>query len=468
MSEVDTTYDVIVMGAGPVGENVADRAGRGGLRVALVERRLVGGECSFYACIPSKALLRPIHAAHAASRVRGVSGAQVHPGGVFARRDYWVSGLSDRSAVGWLDSVGIDLLRGDARLVGERLVQVGDTTYRASTAVVVATGTSAAVPPIPGLREAKPWTNIEATTAHVVPDRLVVLGGGVVAAEMAQVYAGLGSTVTVVERGDRLLARTEPFAGELVADGLRRDGVDVRLGVSAGSVDRRSPGGAVTVALSDGSSVTGDEVLAALGRTPATAGLGLEGVGATLERGYVQVDDRCEVVGVPGRWLYAAGDVNGRNLLTHMGKYQGRVCGDVIAARAAGRAADGPGMRAFADGLGAPQVVFTDPEVAAVGLTLAAAQQRGLDARAVDVAMTSASGAGLQADGYAGKARLVVDEAAGVVVGATFVGQDVADLVHAATVAVVGRVPLDSLWHAVPSFPSMSEVWLRLLEAYGL
>lgn len=468
-NEVNTSYDVIVLGAGPVGENAADRAGRRGLKVAVVERRLVGGECSFYACIPSKALLRPIHAAHSAHRVRGVTGARIEAQEVLARRDYWVSDLDDSGAAGWLDSVGIALIRGDGRLVGERLVEVGGTTYRASTAVVLATGTSAAVPDIPGLREAKPWTNIEATTAKTVPGRLVILGGGVVAAEMAQVYAGLGSRVILVERGGRLLARAEEFAGELVADALRKQGVDIRLGVSAEAVSRPTAGGEVTVSLSDGSQVTGDEVLAALGRTPSTYGLGLETVGVRTSRaGYVEVDERCEVTSVGGSWLYAVGDVNGRNLLTHMGKYQGRVCGDVIAARAAGDAVDGPGMTAWADALGAPQVVFTDPEVASVGLTAAAARERGVEVRFVDVQMSSASGAGLQADGYAGRARLVVDERARVVVGATFVGQDVADLVHAATVAVVGRVPIDTLWHAVPSFPAMSEVWLRLLEEYGL
>jgi len=466
---VDESYDVIVIGAGPVGENAADRAGRRGLKIAVVERRLVGGECSFYACIPSKALLRPIHAAHATHRVDGVQDASVQPPKVLARRDYWVSDLDDTGATSWLDSAGIGLIRGDGELVGERLVKVGGTTYEARVAVVLATGTSASVPDIPGLRDAKPWTNIEATTAKTIPGRLVVLGGGVVACEMAQVYAALGSTVTVIERGRSLLGRAEPFAGELVAQGLARDGVDLRLGLTASSVSRPSPGGEVTVSLSDGSSVTADEVLAALGRTPATAGLGLGSVGApTNKAGYVEVDDLCQVTSVSGQWLYAVGDVNGRNLLTHMGKYQGRVCGDVIAARAAGESTDGTGMRAWADHAGAPQVVFTDPEVASVGLTAAAAEQRGLTVVVVDVDMSSATGAGLQADGYVGKAQLVVDGSARTVVGATFVGQDVAEMAHAATIAVVGKVPLETLWHAVPSFPAMSEVWLRLLEKYGL
>ena len=466
---VDESYDVIVIGAGAVGENAADRAGRTGLKVMVVERRLVGGECSFYACTPSKAMLRPIHAAHAAQRVRGVAGARVVPSEVMARRDYWISGLDDSGAVGWLDSAGIDLVRGSARLAGERLVRVDSTTYRARVAVVLATGTSPAVPDIPGLRGAKPWTNIEATTSPTVPDRLIVLGGGVVACELAQVYAALGSQVAVVEQAPRLLGRAEPFASDLVAASLARQGVDVRLGLSATAVSRPAPGGEVTVTLSDGSTVTGDELLCAVGRTPNTGDVGLDSVGGAVDdAGYVEVDDTMRVTSVPGDWLYAAGDVTGRNLLTHMGKYQARVAGDIIAARGAGRPVDGPGMRAWADHLGAPQVVFTDPEVGSVGLTEAAARKQGLDVRVVNVKMRAASGAGLQADEYEGFAQIVVDEAARVVVGATFVGQDTAEMVHAASIAVVGKVPLETLWHAVPSFPTMSEIWLRLLEHYGL
>jgi dihydrolipoamide dehydrogenase len=325
------------------------------------------------------------------------------------------------------------------------------------------------VPPIEGLREAKPWTNIEATSAQSVPGRLVILGGGVVACEMAQAYAGLGSQVTLVERADRLLGRTEPFAGEMVAQGLREAGVDVRLGTAVTKVTRASGDGSgeVTVTTGDGEAVVGDQVLAALGRTPNSGDLGLDTVG--LEPGtYLTVDESMRVIGVEGGWLYATGDLNARNLLTHMGKYQARVAGDVISARAAGQPDDLPSMRASADPLGAPQVVFTDPEVCAVGLTEAAAREAGLDIKVVDVPMSSATGAGLQADDYVGQARMVVDQARRVVVGATFVGQDTAELVHSATVAVVGEVPVDRLWHAVPSFPTMSEVWLRLLEAYGL
>ena len=401
--------------------------------------------------------------------MRGVTGATLQPEEVFGRRDHFVSHYDDGGATSWLESAGIDLIRGSGRLTGQRTVEVDGTTYEARVAVVLATGSAPAIPDIPGLRDAQPWTNVEATAATTVPQRLVVLGGGVVACEMAQVFAALGSSVTVIERGDRLLGRAEPVASALVRDGLKRAGATVRLGVSAVSVSRPSPGGRVSVSLSDGSSVSADEILCALGRTPRTDELGLDSVGAKVDaRGFVEVDDTGEVTSVPGQWLYAVGDVNGRNLLTHMGKYQGRVAGDVIAARAAGHPTDGPGMAAWADHVGAPQVVFTDPEVASAGLTEAAARSEGRLVRVVDVDLATVSGAGLQADDFTGAARMVVDAETRVVLGATFVGQDVAEMAHAAAVAVTGRLTVDALWHAIPSFPTMSEAWLRLLEEYGL
>ncbi len=467
-------FDVVVVGAGPVGENAADRAHKAGLTVAIVEKHLVGGECSFYACSPSKALLRPIHATRASQRVQGSVGARLDPEGVLDRRDAWINHLDDSGQVGWLDHVGITLLRGEGRLVGERLLEVGDRTVRARQAVILATGTAPAVPPIPGLREANAWTNREATTTRRVPERLAVLGGGVVACELAQVFAALGSTVTIIEQEDGLLGRTEPFAGLAVREALERDGVDVRTGVRAESVSRLGPSGEVTVGLADGSEVVADELLVAVGRTPATRGLGVDAVGGQLDdQGYVCVTDRMEARGVEGvesgsPWLYAVGDVNGIALLTHMGKYQARACGDLVGARAAGREPDPDTTVPWADDLGSPQVVFTDPEVAAVGLTEQQARDKGLSLRVVDVAMDTAAGSGLQAEGYQGQARIVVDQDRGVLVGATFVGQDVAELVHAATVAIVGQVPVKTLWHAVPSYPTMSEIWLRLLEEYGI
>ncbi|GAB3078798.1 dihydrolipoyl dehydrogenase family protein [Pedococcus soli] len=464
-------FDVVVIGAGPVGENVADRAHKAGLTVAIVEKHLVGGECSFYACSPSKALLRPIHATRASQRVQGSDGAHLDPQGVLDRRDSWINHLDDSGQVGWLDHVGITLLRGEGRLTGSKALEVDGREVRARHAVVLATGTTPAMPPIPGLREAKPWTNREATTTRRIPERLAVLGGGVVACELAQVFQALGSAVTVVEQAPGLLGRNEEFAGTAVEEALRRDGVDVRTGTKAEEVSRLGPTGEVTVHLEGGGTVVADELLVAVGRTPATHGLGLDSVGAELtEAGYVSVTERMEVEGLSDEapWLYAVGDVNGIALLTHMGKYQARACGDLIGARAAGREPDAGKTTPWADDLGSPQVVFTDPEVAAAGLTEAQARERGLNIRVVDLPMDKASGSGLQAEGYQGQARIVVDEDAGVLVGATFVGQDVAELIHPATVAIVGKVPLTTLWHAVPSYPTMSEIWLRLLEEYGL
>jgi pyruvate/2-oxoglutarate dehydrogenase complex dihydrolipoamide dehydrogenase (E3) component len=262
----------------------------------------------------------------------------------------------------------------------------------------------------------------------------------------------------------------------MVEASLRDAGVQVRTGTGVTRVRRLARAVPVQIwtshaAPGQAADLVADELLVATGRVPRTTDLGLEAVGLT-PGGWLDVDDSCRVTSVPGGWLYAVGDVNRRNLLTHMGKYQARACGDAIAARARGEL-DGPprpwtGPAASADHLGAPQVVFTEPEVAAVGLTEAAALAKNLRVRAVDYEIGNVSGARLAADGYAGRARFVVDEDRKVMVGATLVGPGTGELLHAATVAVVGEVPLGRLWHAVPSFPTISEIWLRLLETYGL
>jgi dihydrolipoamide dehydrogenase len=411
--------------------------------------------------MPSKALLRPVAVTDEARHVAGVTGARLDPPGVLGRRDRFADDWKDDRQVAWLEDAHVDLFRGAGRITDVRSVKIGSQQVRARQAVVVCTGSRAVIPPIPGLAGLRPWTSREVTSAQQVPERLAIIGGGVVGCEMAAGWQALGTQVTLLARG-RLLARQEEFAGELVARGLTAAGVDVRHGVQVAAADR-DRSGAVRLHFDDGAQLTADEVLVAAGRAPRTDNIGLEAAG--LEPGsWLDVDDTCQVRGVDG-WLYAAGDVNHLALLTHMGKYQARICGDAIAARARGQQ---PTVTAWADHGCVPQVIFTLPEVAAVGLTAAEAETAGYRIRVVDYDIGAVAGAKLFADGYAGHARMVVDEDRKVMLGATLAGPGVGEIIHAATVAVAARVPLDRLWHAVPSYPTISEVWLRLLEGYGL
>ena len=466
-------YDLIVIGGDPVGENVADRATQGGLSVVVVESELVGGECSYWACIPSKAMLRAGAAVQAALRVKGAAEAvtgTVDVARTLVRRDELVHNWDDTSQVDWLRGAGIDLVRGLGRLTGERQVTVTaadgvETALVARHAVVVSTGSAALLPDIPGLRDVQPWTSREATGVHDVPASLAVLGGGTVGSEMATLYTSFGTEVTVIARSG-LLRGIEPFAGEAVQKALTDAGAAVRTGVEVERVSRDDAGEVVLV-LSDGSEVRAAEVLVATGRVPRTDDLGLESIG--LEPGsWLDVDDTLRVRGVD--WLYAVGDVNHRALLTHQGKYQGRAAGEVIAARArSAEVDDAPWGKhvATADHAAVPQVVFTDPEIAAVGHTEKSARDAGLSIRVIDYDLYWIAGASEVADDYQGRARAIVDEDRRVLVGATFVGQDVGEMLHAATIAIVGEVPIERLWHAVPSYPTISEVWLRWLEEYG-
>jgi len=478
------TWDVIVIGGGPPGENAAQYAVQGSERTAvIVEAELVGGECSYWACMPSKALLRPVEVLEATRALPGLASVLSGPldlEAVLARRDSFTHHHNDSSQVSWANGLGIDIVRGWGRLAAVKTVEVtapgGSTrTLHARHAVVLATGTTATVPPVPGLREAKPWTSRDVTNLREVPRRIAVIGGGVVACESTTWLKGLGAQeVTVIEPGPGLLARQEPFAGELLSAEFKRLGVRVLLGTAVDAVQRataadtevgRAHGGPATVTAGS-SSFEVDEVVVAAGRTPTSAEIGLERLGIDLSEshGYITTDDQMAVFGGDD-WLYAVGDVCGRALLTHMGKYQGRIAGDVIAARAEGRPTDGSRYRDLADHDMIPAVVFAEPQVASVGLTEALARAKGIEVETLEHDLGSIAGAALLRDGYTGHAKLVVDRCTDTIIGATFVGPDVAELLHAATTAIVAKVTLETLWHVVPSYPTVSEIWLRLLES---
>lgn len=453
------SFDVVVLGAGPGGEAAAGMVAGEGLSAAIVERELVGGECAFYACMPSKALLRPSALTEEIDRIPGLAGADpvgIDAGKVLARRDEVINHLDDSKQLPWLEERSIPLFRGHGVISGEREVRVGDEVLVADRAVIVATGSGAAIPPVEGLTSIDLWNNREGTTAGEVPERLIVLGGGPVGCELAQAWASLGSDVTLIEMASRLLAKEEPFAGEQVEAALRdRFGVEVITGaevVSAASGNGN--GGSPELRLVDGRTVTGTELLVATGRMPRTDRIGLESVGV---EGGAELDTDSEMR-VPGHdWLYALGDMNGRTLLTQAAKYQAWI---------AARSILGRPVPPEAEDAGIPRVTFTDPQVAATGLTVEQAEDGGHEVIALDVPTAATPGASFEGKNTPGTCRLVVEQNHGKILGATFSGYGVADWIHAATVAITAEIPMDRMRHAVPAFPTRSEIWLRLQEKW--
>ncbi|HTE63523.1 MAG TPA: NAD(P)/FAD-dependent oxidoreductase [Solirubrobacteraceae bacterium] len=478
------TFDVVVIGGGPAGEEVSARVAGHGLSVALVEDRLVGGECAYWACLPSKGLLRPYEALAEARRVPGaaeaVSGGLDVPA-VLRRRDEIINDFDDAGPRGWVESRGVAFIRGHGRLAGERRVVVGDQELEARRAVVLAGGSVASFPPIEGLDQVKgAWTNREATTAREIPQRLLIVGGGAVGVEMAQAFQTLGSQVTLVEGERRLLPREEEFACAQVTTALERYGVDIRTGQKAisfsqngstvtvttareqggvgESAERLAHGGTATVTATEAATAVGDVLLVALGRKAPTSDLGVETVGLAPGE-TVEVDDHMRVPGTP--WLYAVGDINGRALFTHMGKYQARLAADCIVG-------NGAAIAHGADGRLSPRVIFTDPQVAAVGHTTDTAAAAGLEVDVYDTETSGNLGGEFYGHNAPGTTRFLVDRERRVLVGCTITGSEVVDFLHAATIAVVGEVPLERLRHAVPPFPTRSELWLSLLEQAGV
>jgi pyruvate/2-oxoglutarate dehydrogenase complex dihydrolipoamide dehydrogenase (E3) component len=445
-------FDVIIIGMGVGGEAAAGRLLKAGRRVAVIEQELIGGECAYWACIPSKTLLRGPEARGEASRAPGVATPAIDWPALRGYHDYMIRHLDDTAQVKDYEQAGATVIKGPARLAGPGRVEAAGQLLEAGH-VVIATGSEPARPLAEGLDHVPVWTNREATNVRDIPARVLLVGGSAVGTEMAQFYAGMGAQVTIVQRAGRLVDREDPRVGELAAQALTAQGVTVRTGVTP--VRARTAGQATVVTLDDGSQVETDVVILGAGRSPRTAGLGLEDAGATLTtQGGIAVDDRCQA----GPGLWAIGDVTGISMFTHAAMYQGRVAADNILGR---------GHRASYDGI--PRVVFADPEIAAAGLTGAQATARGISTAAAEISIPGAADRSWTYErDPRGAAAVLADRDRGVLIGAWAVAPLASEWIHYAALAIRAQIPISVLLDQVAQYPTYTESWHAALEQLSL
>jgi pyruvate/2-oxoglutarate dehydrogenase complex dihydrolipoamide dehydrogenase (E3) component len=445
-------FDAIVIGMGPGGEVAASNLLRADKRVAVIERELIGGECGYWACIPSKTLLRPPEARGGVDRAEGVAGAKLDWPSTRDYRDYMIRNLDDSGQVKSWEKSGATVVKGVARITGKGQVEVDGRTLTADH-LLIATGTEAFIPPIDGLDSVPVWTNREATTLTEVPERAVMIGGSAVGVELGLFLRRYGAQVTILERSGRLLSREDPRPGELTEQYLREEGIDVRTGTSA--VRARKDGDDTVVELDSGDEVRCDVIIVGTGRTPRAGDLGLESVGVELgERGEIVVDDHCRA----GDGVWALGDVTGVMPFTHVAMYMARVIADNIA---------GKDRTARYDGI--PRVVFSDPEVAAVGLTSDQAQQQGLNTVSSEVDLAKAiARPWTYENNPRGHLGLLADADRRVLIGAWAVGPQASEWIHTAALAVREHIPIERLLDQVAQFPTYNEGWLKGIERLKL
>ncbi|MGH3570227.1 MAG: dihydrolipoyl dehydrogenase family protein [Pseudonocardiaceae bacterium] len=445
-------FDAIVIGMGPGGEVAASRLLAAGRRVAVIERELIGGECGYWACIPSKTLLRPPEARGEVDRAAGVDGARLDWEATRAYRDDMIRHLDDSKQIDGYAEQGATVIKGTARITGPGAVDADGRSLTADD-IIIATGSAAALPPVEGLNTVPVWTNREATTLTDIPDRVVMLGGSAVGTELGVFLHRFGAQVTIVERSATLLSREEPRVGEILGERMRADGIDVRTAANATTAHR--DGADTVITLDDGTQLRCDIVVVGTGRTPRTTDLGLDTLGITPGgKGHIGVDEHCRAT--EGVW--AIGDVTAIMPFTHVAKYQARIVTDAILGR--------PRPASYQ---GIPRVVFTDPEVAAVGLTRAQADQQGLHTATVELDLANAiARPWTYEQNPQGHLGLLADTDQGILLGAWAIAPMAGEWIHQAALAIRTRTPIEVLQDQVAQFPTYSEGFLAALDKLDL